>query len=76
MIDKAEVDFPEDLIQFGKRDYEYRLMAIFGAAHMGTRSAVRVIIEPLLKVYMLCVPSNEEGTRPLQISDRTPTACT
>jgi hypothetical protein len=48
MIDKAEVDFPEHLIQTWKRDHEYRLAKIFGAVNLETRGAVEAVIKPLL----------------------------
>lgn len=48
MIDKAEADFPDHLIQSWKRDHEYRLARIFGAVHMETRADVESVIRPLL----------------------------
>lgn len=48
MIDKAEADFPDHLIQSWKRDHEYRLARIFGAVHLETRTDVEAVIKPLL----------------------------
>lgn len=48
MIDKAEADFPDHLIQSWKRDHEYRLGRIFGAFHLETRIDVENVIRPLL----------------------------
>lgn len=49
MVDKAECDFPDQLLASWKRDHEARLARIFGAVHMTSRSEVRAAIEPLLQ---------------------------
>lgn len=49
IVDKAEQDFPDQLLAAWKRDHEARLARIFGAVHLGSRSEVRAAIEPLLQ---------------------------
>ena len=49
IIDKAEQDFPDQLLATWKRDHEARLAKVFGAVHMASRSEVRSAIEPLLQ---------------------------
>src|ERR1019366_7390554 len=38
IIDKAEHDFPDQLLASWKRDHEERLAKIFGAVHLGSRA--------------------------------------
>ena len=40
IIDKAEQDFPDQLLASWKRDHEERLAKIFGAVHLGSRAEV------------------------------------
>jgi hypothetical protein len=48
MMDKAEEDFPDQLLEAWKRDHEARLARIFGAVHAASRPEVLATIEPLL----------------------------
>ncbi len=45
MIDKAEQDFPDQLLTIWKRDHQERLAKIFGAVHLATRAEVLAAIQ-------------------------------
>lgn len=47
-IDKAEQDFPENLLLAWKRGHEERLKKIFGAVHFSSRAEVSDAIKPLM----------------------------
>lgn len=47
IIDKAEADFPEDLIKKWKSEHELRLKNSFGIKKLKTRELVREILEPI-----------------------------
>src|SRR5580704_1722853 len=47
MIDKAEQDFPDQLLLGWKRNHEERLARIFGAVHFGSRAEVFSAINPM-----------------------------
>lgn len=49
IIDKAEQDFPDQILASWKRDHEGRLAKIFGAAHVGSRAEVFSVINPLMQ---------------------------
>jgi hypothetical protein len=48
VIDKAPDDYPDSLIRQWKRDRADHLAALFGAAHLPSRTEVRQAIEPLM----------------------------
>jgi hypothetical protein len=49
MIDKAEQDFPDNLLAAWKRDHEARLAKLFGAVHFESRTDVFASIDPLMQ---------------------------
>lgn len=48
MVDKAEVDFPAEVLIEWKAHHARKIVKVFGAVHFGSRLEVRAAIEPLL----------------------------
>lgn len=49
MVDKAEADFPAELLSQWKADHVAKIARLFGAARYGSRAEVRDAIDPLLQ---------------------------